>query len=228
MRLADRKLEDMKLEDIRRQYTLDKLDLDDLNKNPFIQFKSWLQIATDANLNGDPTAMTLATVNSEGKPSQRVVLLKHLDEDGFVFYTNLGSRKAQEIRSNTNVSLHFAWLPLERQVSISGTASKLSIAEASRYFISRPHDSQLAAWASHQSKIIESRKMLDLAFEQIKNRFQKGQVPLPSFWGGYRVQPSAFEFWQGRKNRLHDRFLYKPKKAGDDKLSNWEIQRLQP
>jgi pyridoxamine 5'-phosphate oxidase len=213
----------MKLEEIRRQYTQNKLESADLDTNPFVQFKLWLQTAADARLNEDPTAMTLATVNPDGYPSQRIVLLKHLDEHGLVFYTNLGSRKAQDISCNAHVNLHFAWLSLERQISINGIASKLTIAEATHYFISRPHESQLAAWASHQSKSIGSRKMLEMAYEQMKNRFKKGEVPLPSFWGGYRVAPLTFEFWQGRANRLHDRFLYS-KDAG----SGWKIQRLQP
>ena len=212
----------MKLEDIRRQYDLDKLELTDLNKNPFAQFRQWMDIAIEAKLSADPTAMVLATVNSEGTPSQRVVLLKHMDEKGFVFYTNLGSRKAQDIAVNANVNLHFAWLPLERQISIQGKAEKLSVAEASHYFISRPHESQLAAWASHQSQQISSRKLLEQAFEQMKHRFKKGEVPLPSFWGGYRVKPYEFEFWQGRVNRLHDRFLY----SKED--NEWNIDRLQP
>jgi len=217
---------DQNLEDIRRQYVLDTLDESDLDKNPFAQFKIWLEAATKANLNGDPTAMTLATVNGKGHPTQRVVLLKHFDDKGLVFYTNFGSRKAQDMAGNASVSLHFAWLPLERQVSITGTASKISITEASRYFFSRPHESQLAAWASRQSKIADSRKMLDTAFEQIKNRFKQGEVPLPSFWGGYRVAPSSFEFWQGRKARLHDRFMYLL--DGNTGQSNWQLQRLQP
>ena len=213
----------MKLQDIRRQYIKSKLKLSDLDSNPFIQFKNWLETSTEAGLHGDPTAMTLATVNASGFPTQRIVLLKHFDENGLIFYTNLGSSKAQDIAANANVSLHFAWLPLDRQVSINGTASKLSIAEATSYFLSRPHESQLAAWASHQSQHIGSRKLLEQAFEQIKHRFKKGEVPLPSFWGGYRVAPASFEFWQGRKNRLHDRFQYS---RTDD--VHWEIERLQP
>ncbi|WP_020409543.1 pyridoxamine 5'-phosphate oxidase [Hahella ganghwensis] len=212
----------MNLEDIRREYLQGGLDMADLDENPFRQFKSWLDIAIEAKLSADPTAMTVATVNAAGIPTQRVVLLKQADEQGFVFYTNLGSRKARDIEENANISLHFAWLPLERQIAITGTASKLSVTEATRYFLSRPHDSQLAAWASKQSNKVNSRQMLEQAFEQMKNRFRKGEVPLPSFWGGFRVVPSRFEFWQGRANRLHDRFEYLP--AGD----GWEINRLQP
>ncbi|OZG73888.1 pyridoxamine 5'-phosphate oxidase [Hahella sp. CCB-MM4] len=212
----------MNLEDIRREYLQGGLDISDLDENPFRQFKTWMNIAIEAELSADPTAMILATVNSEGIPRQRVVLLKHADEQGFLFYTNLGSRKAQDIAENANVSLHFAWLPLERQISITGKATKLSVAEATRYFLSRPHESQLAAWASQQSSRVSSRQMLEQAFEQMKNRFKKGEVPLPSFWGGYRVVPTRFEFWQGRANRLHDRFEYLPDGEG------WGINRLQP
>ncbi|ABC31230.1 pyridoxamine 5'-phosphate oxidase [Hahella chejuensis KCTC 2396] len=212
----------MKLDDIRREYLYAGLSRKDLADDPIVQFKNWLQTAIDADLNADPTAMSLATVNAQGVPSQRIVLLKNLDPSGFVFYTNLGSRKAQNIAENANVSLHFAWLPMERQICVTGVAEKLSIAEATRYFLSRPHESQVAAWASQQSQGIGSRKLLEQAFEQMKNRFKQGEVPLPSFWGGYRVKPVTIEFWQGRANRLHDRFLYK---KTDE---NWEIERLQP
>ncbi len=213
----------MKLEDVRRQYTKGKLDLEDLEENPFQQFKRWMEQAVEAQLSADPTAMTLATVDSTGQPSQRIVLLKHLDENGFVFYTNLGSKKAQDIANNSKVSLHFAWLGLERQVRINGLASKLSITEATRYFMSRPKESRLAAWASQQSQPIGSRKLLEQAFEQMKFRFKKGDIPLPSFWGGYRVQPTEIEFWQGRENRLHDRFQYVSLQE-----TGWKIERLQP
>ncbi len=212
----------MKLEDIRREYLQGGLDLADLDNDPIIQFKSWLNIAISAELSADPTAMTVATVNALGSPSQRTVLLKHIDDQGLVFYTNLGSQKARDIEDNPQVSLHFAWLPLERQVSINGRAIKLSVAETTRYFLSRPHESQLAAWASQQSHKVSSRALLEQAFEQMKNRFKKGEVPLPSFWGGYRVKPERFEFWQGRANRLHDRFEYLPSEDG------WSISRLQP
>ncbi|WLQ17350.1 pyridoxamine 5'-phosphate oxidase [Hahella aquimaris] len=212
----------MKLDDIRREYLYSGLSRKDLADDPIVQFKNWLQMAIDADLNADPTAMSLATVNAQGVPSQRIVLLKNLDASGFVFYTNLGSRKAQNIAENANVSLHFAWLPMERQICVTGVAEKLSIAEATRYFLSRPHESQVAAWASQQSQAIGSRVLLEQAFEQMKNRFKQGEVPLPSFWGGYRVRPVTIEFWQGRANRLHDRFIYK--KVGE----SWEVERLQP
>ncbi|EAR09867.1 pyridoxamine 5'-phosphate oxidase [Reinekea blandensis] len=212
----------MKLEDIRREYTQQGLDRDQLDANPFRQFDLWLQQAIDANMTADPTAMSLATVDADGQPSQRVVLLKHADEQGFVFYTNLESRKARDIAGNDRVCLHFPWTPLERQVVIYGRAEKLSVAEATRYFISRPRNSQIAAWTSHQSRSIGSRKLLEQAFEQMKHKFRDGDIPLPSFWGGYRVVPFKMEFWQGRGSRLHDRFMY----SRDN--DQWSLDRLQP
>ncbi len=212
----------MNLEQIRREYLQGGLSEADLDPDPIVQFRRWLDIAIRNDLGADPTAMTLATVNAEGQPSQRVVLLKSLDARGFVFYTNLGSRKATEIAHNPRVSLHFAWLPLERQVIVYGRAQKLSIGEATAYFLSRPHESQLAAWTSRQSSSIGSRQMLEEMFEQMKRRFHQGEVPLPSFWGGFRVAPEAIEFWQGRANRLHDRLMYRQDGGG------WKIARLQP
>jgi len=212
----------MNLEDIRREYTLQGLDREQLNADPMVQFELWLQQAMAANLNADPTAMSLATVDAEGQPSQRIVLLKNQDASGFVFYTNLESHKAKDIAQNPKVSLHFAWTPLERQVIVYGVAEKLSIAEATRYFLTRPHNSQIAAWTSHQSQKIGSRKLLEQAFEQMKSKFKEGEVPLPSFWGGYRVKPVKMEFWQGRGARLHDRFMY------SQDAQEWSLERLQP
>lgn len=212
----------MKLEDIRREYTQAGLNRDDLLADPVKQFELWLQQAMDAKLSADPTAMSLATVDAEGQPSQRIVLLKHLDDKGFVFYTNLESHKAKDIAGNSKVSLHFPWTALERQVIVYGEASKLSIAEATKYFLSRPKDSQIAAWASQQSQGIGSRKLLEQAYEQMKHKFQQGDIPIPSFWGGFRVKPVKIEFWQGRASRLHDRFMYRHIDG------QWQIERLQP
>ncbi len=212
----------MELADIRREYTLQGLSRDQLNDDPIAQFETWLSQAMAAKLNADPTAMSLATVDANGQPSQRIVLLKQFDAQGFVFYTNLESRKAQDIAGNAKVCLHFAWTPLERQIIIYGEAEKLSITEASRYFLSRPRNSQIAAWTSQQSRKIGSRKLLEQAFDQMKHKFKEGEVPLPSFWGGYRVKPSAIEFWQGRGSRLHDRFMY------DKNDTVWSLERLQP
>lgn len=213
----------MDIANIRRQYGADSLKQEDLASHPVDQFKVWLGQAIESKLFKDPTAMTVATVDSDGMPSQRVVLLKRYDEKGFVFFTNLESQKAQQLAENDQICLHFAWLSLERQVIIRGRAKKLTLAENTEYFLSRPHDSQLAAWASQQSKPIATRKLLEQAFTQMKNKFSKGEVPLPGFWGGYRVEPEKVEFWQGRENRLHDRFLYK-----QDGTDNWQIDRLQP
>lgn len=210
------------IKDLRREYLHDGLSRKTLNANPLDQFNLWLEQAVTANLT-DPTAMTLATVDESGQPSQRVVLLKQADEKGFVFYTNLGSRKANEIKLNNKVSLHFSWLPLDRQIKIQGEASPLSSAEAFRYFTSRPRDSQLAAWSSQQSRELSSRQLLEGAFAQMKQKFQQGKIPLPDFWGGYRVEITRYEFWQGRANRLHDCFVYN--QSGGSK---WSVTRLAP
>jgi len=213
----------MDIANIRRQYGANQLNSTDLAGNPVDQFKQWLGQAIESKLFKDPTAMTVATVDSAGMPSQRIVLLKNYDQKGFVFYTNLESNKAQQLLQNDSICLHFAWLELERQVIIRGHAKKLTLAENTEYFLSRPHDSQLAAWASEQSKPIATRKLLEQAFTQMKNKFSNGEVPLPGFWGGFRVEPESVEFWQGRDNRLHDRFLYQKDDARD-----WSVDRLQP
>ena len=186
----------MDIADIRRQYGADQLNFEQLAKHPMDQFQHWLDQAIDSKLSTDPTAMCVATVDEQGMPSQRIVLLKQYDQQGFVFYTNLESNKAQQIKVNNQVSLHFSWLGLERQVIVRGTAEKLSIAQATQYFLSRPQDSQLAAWASEQSKPIAARNLLEQAFSQMKHKFSEGKIPLPSFWGGYRIKPESIEFWQ--------------------------------
>ncbi|MFT4937063.1 MAG: pyridoxamine 5'-phosphate oxidase [Paraglaciecola sp.] len=210
------------LNDIRREYTKAGLDRDALENDPLVLFERWLKNAIDAKID-DPTAMTVATVDANGQPSQRIVLLKDVSQGGFVFYTNLGSRKAQDLQQNTKISLHFPWHMLDRQVKICGTAQRLSNLEVASYFISRPKSSQLAAWASQQSRPIASRQLLLAKFNQIKERFARGEVPLPDFWGGYRVLPHEIEFWQGGEHRLHDRFMYR-KNAND----SWQIERLMP
>jgi len=189
--------------------------------SPFDQFKLWMAQAIEADIQ-DPTAMSVATVSTEGKPWQRMVLLKDFDERGFVFYTNLGSRKAAEIAGNAQVSLHFPWLQLDRQVIVGGRAERLSTVDVMKYFLSRPKGSQLAAWASKQSSRINSRQALETQFEQVKEKFSKGEIPLPDFWGGFRVVPEEIEFWQGGESRLHDRFSFQ--RNGDD----WDIARLSP
>ncbi|PSB34892.1 pyridoxamine 5'-phosphate oxidase [Stenomitos frigidus] len=212
----------MDIHTLRTDYTQAALGRKDLQDDPFKQFELWFQQACHAELQ-EPNAMVLATASTQGEPLVRTVLLKYFDSDGFVFFTNYESRKAHHISENPQVSLLFLWLPLQRQVQITGTAAKISTAESLKYFATRPHGSQLGAWCSPQSSIISSRQMLLMEFEQMKQKFLNHEIPLPSLWGGYRVVPKNFEFWQGRSNRLHDRFVYIRQ---DD--TDWEIQRLAP
>ncbi len=213
---------DLHLENLRREYTQGGLERENLLDNPIEQFQLWLEQIIAARI-PDPTAMTIATVDASGQPSQRIVLLKHVDDGGFVFYTNLRSRKAQELKQNPKISLHFPWYFLERQVKVCGVVEQLSTAEVLKYFITRPRDSQLGAWASHQSQRISSRSLLMQQFEAMKHKFGKGEIPLPDFWGGYRVKPHQIEFWQGGAHRLHDRFQYDRQADG-----SWAIERLEP
>ncbi|PCI71776.1 MAG: pyridoxamine 5'-phosphate oxidase [Gammaproteobacteria bacterium] len=217
----------MNLESIRREYKKQGLSKNELNPSPTTQLSHWLTKAGELSLI-DATAMNLATVDSSGQPSQRIVLLKDLSDKGLIFYTNLQSRKAQDIKNNHKVSVNFAWLPLERQVKIQGVATRLSVAENIAYFSTRPKNSQLAAWASNQSHPISSRKLLNHAFEQMKEKFKQGEIPVPDFWGGYLIKPTRFEFWQGGGSRLHDSFSYST--SGDIQTGNqrWTIQRLAP
>ena len=212
----------MNISTIRREYLRDGLKRSDLAADPVAQFGKWFDQARKTTV-ADPTAMILATVDRSGQPSQRTVLLKYFDHDGFVFYTNYGSRKAEDIAGNSRVSLLFVWLELERQIMINGRAAKVSAADSAKYFISRPRDSQVAAWVSSQSHHLSSRQALMQKFAEMKHKFGEGKIPLPSFWGGYRVEPLEIEFWQGRESRLHDRFLYRKEENGD-----WRIERLMP
>ncbi len=211
----------MSLKDNRREYDYGTLSRDSLNENPFTQFSLWMDQAIEADII-DPTAMSVATVGEGGKPWQRMVLLKGFDERGFVFYTNLGSRKATDIATNPHVSLQFPWLQLDRQVIVGGSAEALSESEVRDYFYSRPLSSQLAAWASQQSSPIESRAALEAQFEAVKQKFSSGNVTVPDFWSGFRVVPEEFEFWQGGENRLHDRFSFQRQEH------QWNISRLSP
>ncbi len=204
------------------EYTRGKLERDDLKPDAVDQFSLWLEQACQAGIR-EPNAMTLATVGGDGRPSARTVLLKGFDARGFVFFTNLESTKARQIAENANVALLFLWLALERQASIRGRAERLSTAETVKYFVTRPLGSQLAAWASNQSRVISSRQILEMKWHEMKRKFAEGRVPLPSFWGGFRVEPMEVEFWQGRTNRLHDRFLYTRQSDG-----SWKIERLAP
>lgn len=207
---------------LRREYSARGLRRADLDPDPIAQFRKWFAEAVAEKLL-EPNAMVLSTVSAEGRPSSRAVLLKAFDERGFVFFTNYTSRKASDIAANPRVALLFLWLPLERQVAITGRASKISAAESLAYFLSRPLGSRIGAWVSHQSQIIPSRRLLEMKFEEMKRKFAGGQVPLPDFWGGYRVEPGAIEFWQGNASRLHDRFLYTRQDDG-----SWSIARLSP
>ncbi len=223
----------MELKDIRREYTKGGLRRKDLKKNPIDQFNLWLEQAVRAEL-VDPTAMTVATVDEHGQPFQRIVLLKNVDNDGFVFYTNLGSRKAHQIGVNAKVSIHFPWHPIERQVHITGTAVKLSALENMKYFSSRPKESQIAAWASKQSSRLSARGLLEGKYLELKQKFANGDIPIPSFWGGFRIVPESIEFWQGGEHRLHDRFIFTNDSerplSGDASQdeSSWSVDRLAP
>ena len=194
----------------------------ELASDPYKQFENWYQQTMDSDL-PEPTAMSLATVDKKGQPWQRMVLLKMFDEDGFVFFTNYSSRKAEHIEDNAKVSLLFPWHPMGRQVKVTGQAEKISSAESFKYFSSRPRGSQIGAWASRQSNVIKSRAVLDIMFEQMKHKFAEGEIPLPDFWGGYRIKADTLEFWQARDNRLHDCFFYQKDDAGQ-----WVISRLEP
>jgi len=207
----------------RREYLKGGLSRAGLDTDPIKQFTTWFEQARTTEI-ADPTAMVLATVGSNGQPSQRTVLLKYYDNNGFVFFTNFESRKAGEIATNSRVSLLFVWLELERQIQINGTASRISAAESAKYFLSRPKDSQMAAWVSSQSHPLTSRQILMQKFQEMKRKIGEGKVPIPSFWGGYQVQPAEIEFWQGRQNRLHDRFLY----TKNETAEGWNIERLAP
>ncbi len=213
----------MDLFNFREEYTRAGLDLDELAESPFEQFRKWFAQACEAKI-AEPNAMAISTVGNDGKPSSRTVLLKAFDERGFVFFTNYSSEKAEQIAQNPNVSLLFPWFELERQVEISGTAEKISTAESLKYFVSRPLGSRLGAWVSHQSKVISARSVLLKKLDEMKRKFADGNVPLPEFWGGFRVIPERVAFWQGRPHRLHDRFEYFRKNAAE----NWEIRRLAP
>lgn len=212
----------MDIENIRREYMRDGLRRSELDIDPVKQFDQWLSIATKTSMS-DPTAMSIATVGENGMPSLRTVLLKYYSDKGFVFFTNLDSRKARELKKNKKIALLFPWTDLERQVIITGEAEFVSTAESMKYFLSRPKDSQIAALASHQSRPISSRALLEEKFLQLKTKFKNGDVSLPSFWGGVCIKPEQVEFWQGRENRLHDRFMY----TKDDK-GRWSIERLSP
>ena len=212
----------MELESERREYQFGELNRDNLDDSPFKQFDQWMKQAIGAGIQ-DPTAMILATVGVGGHPSQRTVLLKHFGTDGFHFFTNTQSRKAKEIAVNDRVSILFPWLKMDRQVIVEGRTERLGIAAVLKYFISRPRESQLAAWSSAQSERIDTRTLLEAEFQRMQEKFANKEIPLPTFWGGFRIIPDRWEYWQGGEHRLHDRYQY-TQGAGEA----WEINRLAP
>ncbi|MEU2059659.1 pyridoxamine 5'-phosphate oxidase [Streptomyces sp. NPDC013455] len=212
---------------MRKQYTADGLAAEDLALHPMDQFARWFEDAARAALHGtlyEPNAMVVSTADATGRPSSRTVLMKQFDTDGFVFYTNYGSRKARDLAENPHVSLLFPWHPLARQVIVTGTARRTGRDETAAYFRTRPHGSQLGAWASAQSTVIASRSEVDAAYAELEARYPEDeQVPVPPHWGGFRVAPETIEFWQGRRNRLHDRLRYVSRPDG-----TWTVERLSP
>jgi pyridoxamine 5'-phosphate oxidase len=215
--MIDKKL----IQDLRRNYKLKSLDQKDVLENPFEQFSLWFEETLNSKL-PEPNAMILATATKDGKPSVRALLLKGFDEKGFIFYTNYESRKGGELALNKNASILFFWPELERQIRLEGTVEKISLEESKKYFDTRPYKSRIGAWASNQSRVIESRFVIVKKFLKYFIKFHSMEIPLPPYWGGYILKPDSFEFWQGRANRLHDRVRYK---IEDEK---WKIERLSP
>ena len=209
---------------LRNEYTLKSLTRADLKNSPIDQFRLWFDQAVQTEIH-EPNATILSTVDSQGHPDSRTVLLKAFDHHGFVFYTNYESKKAQQMENNPWVSLCFPWFELERQVVILGRVEKVSAAQSLKYFVSRPFGSRLGAWVSQQSKVISSRSILEAKLKEMERKFANGEVPLPSFWGGYCVKPNSIEFWQGGAKRLHDRFRYLRIEQDEDR---WQIDRLSP
>lgn len=234
----------MALADLRREYTLTGLRREDLDPDPIAQFRAWFEQATGARPSGrfhsffvrlykkllmiggaelvDMNAMTLATADKQGRPSARIVLLKGLDQRGFIFYTNYNSRKGHELEENPNAALVFYWPNLERQVTVAGQVARIPAAESDAYFLSRPRGSRIGAWASDQSKVAKDRSELEAKWQSFEHRFP-ADVPRPEHWGGYVLNPIRLEFWQGRPNRLHDRFRYTRRNDG-----KWGLERLSP
>jgi pyridoxamine 5'-phosphate oxidase len=208
---------------LRRNYALQTLSETDVLHDPISQFAVWFEEALNSRLL-EPNAMTLATATREGRPSARIVLLKGFDKQGFVFYTNYKSRKGEELAENPQAALLFTWLELERQIRIEGVVEKVTPEESKTYFQSRPKDSQIGAWASPQSRVVEKREALEKRVAELRKEFSEAKaLPLPPFWGGYRLKPSRIEFWQGRESRLHDRICYT--RVGEE---SWKIERLAP
>lgn len=212
----------MNIGDMRENYAAGKLHRSDLCENPYDQFQAWFAEALKEPAIREANAMTLATCGANGRVTARTVLLKGWDYTGFVFFTNYESEKARQLAENPQASLLFPWVPMERQIAICGRAEKVSREESEAYFAARPLASRLGAWASHQSTVVTSREVIEVQYAEAEHRFLDGNVPLPDYWGGYRVVPETIEFWQGRRSRLHDRFLYS--RDGE----SWKIDRLSP
>jgi pyridoxamine 5'-phosphate oxidase len=211
----------MSIAHLRREYARARLDERDVDPDPLVQFHKWFDDARRAEL-PEPNAMTLATATPAGVPSARMVLLKAADERGFTFFTDYRSRKGQELEANPHAALVFFWGELERQVRITGTVSRVSREETEAYFRTRPRESRLGAWTSHQSKVLAGRETLEARLREMAARHPGDEVPTPPYWGGYLLKPDALEFWQGRESRLHDRVRYQ-REAG-----SWRIERLSP
>jgi pyridoxamine 5'-phosphate oxidase len=207
---------------IRREYARARLDEANVSRDPMVEFSRWFAESLEAQV-PDPNAMTLATATPQGEPSARIVLLKGFDERGFVFFTDYRSRKGRELEANPLVALVFYWAELDRQVRITGAVSLTSREESEAYFKTRPLGSRLGAWVSHQSQVIPSRRVLEQGLREVEKRFPDGEIPLPPYWGGYRVVPDTIEFWQGRESRLHDRIRYVREEGKE-----WTIERLSP
>lgn len=210
------------LSDLRREYAASGLSEADLAPDPVTMFRRWLQDAVRAGLY-EPNAMVVATADADGTPGSRIVLLKGLSEQGFVFFTNYSSRKAEELAANPRAALLFPWQQLERQVRVEGPVVRLGDTENDGYFASRPHASRIGAWASPQSQVVPDRATLDRRYDEVATRFGDADIPRPPHWGGYRVEPEAVEFWQGRVGRMHDRLRYRR-----DLDAGWVIERLAP
>jgi len=214
-------METKDIQKLREDYSQSSLNESDVHKDPIKQFKEWLNESINSEL-PEPNAMTLSTVDKEHRPHSRIVLLKGIEQSNFIFYSNYASDKGEEMKGNPNVSLCFLWTELERQVRIDGTVKKMSKQDSEQYFMTRPIKSQIGALASNQSSVIDDRKVLEKKFEELTAQYSEGNVPMPENWGGYYVDPTDIEFWQGRRSRLHDRIKFS--KKGQE----WTIKRLAP